>query len=67
MAHWIMQVLTGLFSIWDPDFDEEVWPSRPMGAMIDCGVREQIDDDIGNSIIFCPTGMAVADVGSGTD
>lgn len=25
MAHWIMQVLTGVFSIWVPDFDEDVW------------------------------------------
>ena len=25
MASWLMKVFTGLFSIWDPEFDEDVW------------------------------------------
>jgi len=25
MANWLMKVFTGLFSIWDPEFDEDVW------------------------------------------
>jgi hypothetical protein len=25
MAHWFMQVVTGLFSIWAPEFDDDVW------------------------------------------
>ena len=26
MGHWFMQVLTGLFSIWGPDADDDVRP-----------------------------------------
>jgi hypothetical protein len=25
MARWLMHVVTGLFGIWAPDFDEAVW------------------------------------------
>jgi hypothetical protein len=25
VAHWFMEVLTGLFNRWTPDFDEDVW------------------------------------------
>jgi hypothetical protein len=33
MAHWLMQVVTGLFSIWAPDFDEDLWHDDPLASV----------------------------------